>query len=340
MILAGDIGGTNCRLAIFRPGSAGLEAIWRKAYPSREHAGLVAILRLAREEIDLEVDAASFGIAGPVREQKSRATNLPWNVDASELARELALERVGLFNDLEANALGLLGLAEKDLRTLHAGARDARGNMALIAAGTGLGEAGLFFDGREHRPWACEGGHAGFSPSSEFDVELWRFLAARHGSHVSWERVLSGPGIAALYEFVLATERAQAPAWLAERYGHADKSAVVTEAALAGQDERCLRVLEHFVRLFAVEASNLALKVLASGGVYLGGGIAPRIQSLLERPAFLETFFAKGRMRPLLEDMPIRIILEPDTALLGAARHAALAAGCHGALAADRSDPA
>jgi glucokinase len=330
VILAGDIGGTNTRLALFAPRGESFEVAWKRTYPSRASAGLVEIVRAARREFDLPVDAASFGVAGPVQNGVSRATNLAWVVDAAELARELKLQAVGLINDLEANAYGLLALAGDDLCTLHEGARGARGNLGLISPGTGLGEAGLYFDGRRHWPFACEGGHCGFNPSDELDVELWRFLQTRVGRHVSWERVLSGPGLVSIYEFLRDVQKMSAPGWLAEEIAR-DKAAAISRAALEHKAEICEQAMTLFVRNLGVEAGNLALKCMATGGLYIGGGIAPRILPLLEEPtflsAFLDAFLSKGRLRPLLESMPVRVIKNDQTALLGAARHAALETG-------------
>ena len=353
-IFAGDVGGTNSRMAVFEtreehsaPGPA-LRArppdfvqLWTRTYPSRGHASLVDIVRAAASEAagalgsardgasarvaSTFVDAASFGVAGPVRDGVCRATNLPWIVDARELAQALGLAASGLINDLEANAFGLAALTEDDLATLRPGDAGTRGNAALISAGTGLGEAGLYWDGFEHRPFACEGGHASFAPDTnggdETEIELLRWLAERHG-HVSWERVLSGPGLYNIYQFLRDTGRASEPPELLQRIVSGDPGAAITQSALKGECDLAVHTLTLFTKLYGAEAGNLALKLMATGGVFIGGGIAPRIASWLERPVFVDAFLGKGRLRPLLEAMPVHIVMNDRTALLGAARHA------------------
>jgi glucokinase len=279
------------------------------------------VLRAVRES-GSTLTAASFGVAGPVRDGRVQATNLPWTIDGAEVARKLGLERVGLINDLEANAWGLETLAPADLLVLQAGADDARGNRALIAAGTGLGQAGLVFDGTRHLPFACEGGHSSFAPRDELEDGLLVFLRAKFG-HVSWERVLSGPGLHNVYQFLRETQRGLEPDWLGEQIRAGDPAAAISQAATSGRSELAEMALSLFVDLYGSEAGNLALKTLSTGGIYLGGGIAPRIRTWLARPAFLEAFLSKGRMRALLETVPVRLVLNDQTALLGAARHAA-----------------
>ncbi len=250
--------------------------------------------------------------------------NLPWVVDAESLARELRLElgAVRLINDLEANAYGIAALESGDLVTLNAGAAGAAGNRAVISVGTGLGEAGLFWDGTSHRPFACEGGHADFAPRDGTETELLLYLRSkfREFDHVSYERVLSGPGLRQIYEFLRDTGRGEEPAWLRQALGQAkDPTPVISNAGLEGRCESCAKALDLFVSFYGAEAGNLALKVMATGGVYVGGGIAPRILRKLQGPLFLAAFTAKGRMRPLMEAMPVHVITKETTALLGAA---------------------
>jgi glucokinase len=239
-------------------------------------------------------------------------------VDADQLATLLGFDAVTLVNDLEANALGLGALETKDFAVLNEGVPDADGNTAIISAGTGLGEAGLHFEGTMRRPFASEGGHADFAPRNELEIELLRYLLPQF-RHVSYERVLSGPGLLNIYRFLRDTGRAEEPVWLADEMNDGDPSAAITRAALQGKSELCMRALDLFVSIYGAEAGNLALKVKATGGVFLGGGIAPRIIEQLKSPAFMEAFTAKGRMRPLLEAVPVRVILNDMTALLGAA---------------------
>jgi glucokinase len=317
MILAGDIGGTNSRFAFLELREGVPRFLWSKTWPSRERGSLVELVRLAVSESGLVPDAASFGVAGPVMDGRVQTTNLPWAVEATELARELGLERVGLLNDLEANAWGLGLLGNEAFQLVQAGAAGARGNRALIAAGTGLGEAGLYFDGERHLPFACEGGHASFAPSDALEEELLVHLRGVFG-HVSWERVLSGPGLLNLYLFLRDTGRAVEDEALARELTAGDPAAAISRAALTGRSELATRALELFVRLYGSQAGNLALTVMATGGVYLGGGIAPKIAAWIGRPEFTRAFVSKGRMRSVLERIPVRIVLDDRTALLGA----------------------
>ncbi len=324
MILAGDIGGTNTRLAVFDDNGGRLTPTAEATFPSREHPSLESVLRKFTAAHSLPIDRACFGVAGPVRHGRSDATNLPWVVDARQVARELGLKSVGLINDLEANAYGIAALEPKDFVVINPGAPDAEGNQAIIAAGTGLGEAGLAWDGKIHRPFATEGGHTTFAPRNELELALLRYLLARY-EHVSFERVLSGPGLVNIYTFLRDTGRGEEPAWLAEQMRQQDPGAVISQAAMSGKSELCVQALDLFVSLYGAESGNLALKVLATGGVYLGGGIAPKIIGKLQDPIFLNAFTAKGRLKPLLQAIPVRVILNDKTALLGAARCAAMA---------------
>lgn len=322
-LLAGDIGGTNTRLASFEVADGtDLRLAREEAYPSREHADFRALVESFLAGEPEHPDRACFGIAGPVRDGRAKVTNLPWTVDAAELAAELAIPRVALLNDLEAFAWALEALPASSLEVLAPGEPAAEGNAALISAGTGLGEAGLAWDGRRRRPFATEGGHASFAPQGELEISLLRYLGRRYG-HVSWERVVSGPGLVGIHEFLREHRRTPAPGWLAEELAAGDPAAAISKAALEGRDEIAAEALDLFVRGLGAEAGNLALKVMATAGVYLGGGIAPKILPRLRQPAFLEAFRAKGRMQPLLEAMPVTVVSEDGAALLGAARYAA-----------------
>jgi glucokinase len=322
MILAGDIGGTNTRLALIEAKNGGMQILFEKTFPSRERTSLEATLEefLSLQKCDLT--RASFGIAGPVRNGRCEATNLPWVVDSKTVAKRLGLKRVGLINDLVANAYGIALLQSKDLVMLNKGARQAKGNRAIISAGTGLGQAGMYWDGEVHRPFPSEGGHTDFAPRNHLEIELLNYSMS-HYRRVSYERLVSGPGLAHVYRFLRDTGKAEEPPWLADQMRHGDPAPVISRLALDGKSALCRQALELFVSLYGAEAGNLALKLMATGGVYLGGGIAPKIISKLREPAFMNAFTAKGRMRPLLQDIPVRVIMNPKTALLGAARHAA-----------------
>jgi glucokinase len=327
LILAGDIGATNTRLAWFEVSNGALVADVARTYASHEHPGLDEIVATFLREAPRRLQHVCFGIAGPVREGRVEATNLPWVVDARWLATRLGLERVLLVNDLEANAWGLAALADADFAVLQPGRAAPTGNAAVISAGTGLGEAGLVWDGRQHRPVATEAGHADWAPQDELQLGLWRFLAAEV-DHVSVERVLSGPGLHNVYRFLRDVQGLAEPGWLTDALRSEEEPApVISRAGLEGRAEICIRALGLFVAIYGAEAGNLGLRMLATSGVYLGGGIAPRILPALRSRTFMDAFTGKGRLRPLLEDVPVRVILNDQAALLGAARRAALEAG-------------
>ena len=325
MILAGDIGGTNTRLAFLQEEDGRFTVSAAETFPSREFAGLEAVLRKFLAAHPFPVTCAGFGIAGPVRNGRCDATNIPWVVDSLRVAREISLKSVGLINDLEANAWGIAVLEAKDFLVLNPGASDVWGNAAIISAGTGLGEAGLYWDGKRHHPFATEGGHADFAPRNRLEVALLEYLL-KPFQRVSYERVVSGPGLLNIYHFLRDSGRGEEPPWLAEQMRQEDPAPVISRAALNGSSELCVQALDVFVSVYGAEAGNLALKTMATSGVYLGGGIAPRIVQKLMDSTFLNGFTAKGRMRPLLQAMPVRVIMNDRTALFGAAHFATLLA--------------
>jgi glucokinase len=299
-----------------------------RTYPSGRHASLDEIVQTFLQEAPGRFRHACFGIAGPVREGRVEATNLPWVVDARPLAGRLGLPEVLLVNDLEANAWGLAALPDTDFAVLQQGDPAPTGNAAVISAGTGLGEAGLVWDGRRHRPIASEAGHADWAPRDELQLALWRFLAAE--GHVSVERVLSGPGLHNVYRFLRDAQGLDEPGWLTDALQSEEPAPVISQAGLEGRAEICARALALFVAIYGAEAGNLGLRMLATAGVYLGGGIAPRILPALRSPTFLDAFRGNGRLRSLLEDVPVRVVLNDQAALVGAARRAALEAGLLG----------
>lgn len=323
MILAGDIGGTNSRLAFFAAHGGGLERVAEETYATADYATLGAIVQTFVSSYALQVDVVCLGVAGPVKNGHCETINLPWVVDARDLAQAIGVKAVSLLNDLEANAYGLVMLAPEDFVSLNRGDPHASGNAAVIAAGTGLGEAGLYWDGQQHRPFAGEGGHASFAPTDALQIELLSFLE-REFEHVSWERVLSGPGLFNIYQFLRDTGRGEEPAWLTQELQQQDPPAVISQAALEGTSPLCQQALELFVALYGAEAGNLALKLMALGGLYIGGGIAPKIIQKLTDSTFMEAFVAKGRLKPLLQGIPVRVVMNDKAALLGAARFAAL----------------
>ncbi len=325
MILAGDIGGTKTVLRLYERKGNGLLAGRTEIYPSADLRSLDEALErfLGGGEAE-RVEAAGFGVAGPVIGGRAVTTNLPWqDLEAAELARRLGVEHVALLNDLQAAAYGMLVLPDEDLVSLNPGVEASReGNMAVVAAGTGLGEALLVWDGSRHIAVATEGGHVDFPPRNEEEFELLRFLQREFG-RVSSERILAGPGIHNIYRFVRERRGDPEPSWLTERMAREDPSAVVSAVALEKGDATCVHALELFVGLYGAEAGNLALKVLAMGGVFVGGGIAPKILPALQTGTFLEAFLAKGRFRELLERIPLRVATNPSAPLLGAAHRAA-----------------
>lgn len=320
-VLGGDIGGTKTRLAVISVTGTRVHTEREQSYASQDYTEFAELLCDFMENSDVPILAA-FGIAGPVQGRVVHATNLPWRIDADALQQRFGFTLCNLLNDLEATAYGLPALGPEDMLTLHAGTSDACGNAAVIAAGTGLGEAGLFWDGQQHHPFATEGGHASFSPGNDLEVALLRHLQQRYG-HVSWERIVSGPGLVSLHEFLVLYRNASQPDWLRHEKEQSDAAAAIANAALSGRDELCAEALDWFLRLYGAEAGNLALKVMSRGGMYLGGGIAPKILRRLQQGMFLDAFFGKGRMRPLLEAMPVRVILNDRAALYGAALVAA-----------------
>ena len=321
LIIAGDIGGTSTRLALFEPNADRPQLAIETVYRSREYAGLEDIVQAFVAQHRVQPAQACFGIAGPVRAGEVQTPNLPWTVRAATVAGRLGLTTVHLINDLEANAWGVGALGPDDVAVLNTG-NPLPGNAAVIAAGTGLGEAGLYWDGTQHVPFACEGGHADFAPRNSLEFELLTYLAARH-DRVSYERVVSGPGLHNIYMFLRDSGRGVETPELAAALLRMDPPAAIGAAALDGTSELASRALDLLVSAYGAEAGNLALKLMAVSGVYVGGGIAPRILARLRTPTFMEAFLAKGRMRRLLEAMPVRVVLNDKAALLGAARFAA-----------------
>jgi glucokinase len=325
MILAGDIGGTHARLAFFDVLDGRFSLISASVFPSREYAGLDEIVAQFVDVTNVHPDNACFGVAGPVRNGRVEASNLPWVIESKRLADELKIRRAVLINDLEANAWGIPVLDSKDVVLLNQVKGDPVGNQAVIAAGTGLGEAGMYWDGIQHHVFASEGGHGDFAPRNELEIDLLRYLRARFG-HVSYERIVSGPGLVNVFHFLRDTGRGTEPKWLADEMLQSDPAAAISKAAIEGKCALSEQALDLFVSIYGAEAGNLALKIMATGGVYLGGGIAPKIVTKLAGPLFMQAFAGKGRMQALLEAMPVKVITNDKTALLGAARCAVVAA--------------
>lgn len=314
MILAGDIGGTNTRLAIFDKYTKLIE----KKYPSKNYQSLEEIVREFLLTQTQEITKACFGVAGPVREGRCLATNLPWVIDAKQMSFGLRIPSVSLLNDLEAKAFGIRMLKKEELFVIHSGDPHQKGNQALIAAGTGLGEAGLYWDGKEHHPFPCEGGHVDFAPRDALEIELLAYLQKKFG-HVSYERVVSGPGIPILYHFLIETGKEKESPLVKEALKKDDPPKVISEWAMKHRDPACLRAVDWFLSLYGAESGNLALKMFSLGGFYIGGGIAPHLAERMKTGSFLPSFMNKGRFKDLLESIPVYVILNDDASLLGAA---------------------
>jgi len=321
MILAGDVGGTKVHLALYDFTDGKLKYTRDERFAAKEFGGLEEIVKqfLGAEKMT----AACFGVPGPVRNGRLRLTNLPWTLDSQELAANLGIQHVFLINDLEANGYGIAELSADQIHTLSEGDASQTGNRALIAAGTGLGEGILAWNGRIHVPYPSEGGHVDYAPRNEDEIDLLRFLKQKYNGRISFERVVSGMGLTNIYEFLRDVRGVDEPAWLAEKIAASpDVNAVITEMGLAAKSELCEKALDMFVSAYGAEAGNLALKVLSVGGLYVGGGIAPRLLEKLKDGTFMKAFTDKGRMSQLLVNMPVRIILESRAALMGAAAYA------------------
>lgn len=319
-LLAGDIGGTKTILALFTTDQGPYQPLAIATFPSGDYPSLEAIIEQFLREQQAEVSQAVFGVAGPVVSGRAHITNLPWIIDQNQLAVTFGFHSVSLLNDLEAIAEAIPILRPADLETINPGQPERGGAMAVIAAGTGLGEAFLLWNGHHYISYPSEGGHASFAPTDQTQLALLDYLWLQLG-HVSFERVCSGLGIPNLYTFLRDTGRYPEPNWLAEQMNQSDDftRTIVQNGLGAGKAAICVATLDLFVRILAAEASNLAIKVLATGGVYIGGGIPPRLVSQLKSPAFMEAFAHKGRFNSLLQRMPVHIILNSQAGLVGAA---------------------
>ena len=318
MILAGDVGGTKTALALFERRDPALVVAREAVLPSREFPTFEDVVtRFLADPRRPAIEAACFGVPGPVVNGRCVTINLPWILDEAALGASIPAPRVRLLNDVEATGYGVLTLPRAALEPLQPGAA-RQGNMALIAAGTGLGEALLIWDGHRHLVVASEGGHADFAPRTDLEVELLGFLRKEVG-RVSYERVVSGPGLFSIYRFLRDTGGSPEPPWLSEQIERGDPSAVVAEVGLAGRHPLCVQALDLFASIYGAEAGNLALKALAVGGVFVGGGIAPKVRAKLADGTFATAFGDKGRLAGLMASIPVSLVLEPRAALLGAA---------------------
>jgi len=317
LVLAGDIGGTKTVLGLFRVRGGGAVLLRDATYPSRDFLSLEPIIRTFLDDASSPIAAACFGVAGVVVDETVTTTNLPWTLDAKTLRGAIPSPAVTIINDLEATAWGITQLAPAQLVSLQEGVV-RRGHKALIAAGTGLGEALIVAAGEGDLVIASEGGHVDFAPRTAAESALLDYLRGEFG-HVSYERVLSGPGLLNIYRFLRDTRGRVEPGWLTDRLQTGDPSAVVSEIGLAGGEPNCVEALDMFASIYGAEAGNLALKVVALGGVYVAGGIAGKIRDKLTDGRFVAAFRDKGRFAALMESMPVRLALDPRAPLLGAA---------------------
>jgi glucokinase len=317
-VLAADVGGTKVNLALYKLSDVGLNVVKVMQYHSASYQSFAEILLKFFADTQVEKpNNICAGVAGAIVNDKAELVNLPWGISKREIVETAGVEKVTLINDLEANAYGLALLKDEDLITLHKG-EPAAGNAAIIAPGTGLGEAGLFWDGNFYRPFATEGGHCDFAPRTDLDTELHNYLKKIHGI-VSWEHVVSGPGIFATYTFLRDVKNMEEPGWLKDEMRAEDASAAISEAAIQNKCAICVEAMKLFVGHLARICTILALKMKATGGIFLGGGIPPKMVKLLQQDIFVETFLTCDRQQHLMEIIPIQVIMNDKTALQGAA---------------------
>lgn len=326
MILAGDVGGTKVHLALYNFATGHLLPVREHKFPASEYACLDDVVKafLTDPAEKAQIVAACFGCPGPVRDGRLKLTNLPWTLDARDLRVSLGIEHIFLINDLEANGYGIPELAAESVFTLFEGDPAAVGHRGLVSAGTGLGECLLIWNPktRTHLPIPSEGGHCDFAPRTEQEIELLDYLRRTLKGRVSFERVVSGLGIKNIYAFLRDDRKMPEPKWLRERMASEDANAVIGHCGEDGSSEICFETLRIFAAAFGAEAGNVALKVLAMGGIYLGGGVAPKTLKTLQSGGFVQAFLDKGRLAPLLQSIPVRVILDDTCALLGAAAYA------------------
>ena len=327
MILAGDVGGTKVHLSLYNFEGGNLVQLREEKFPAGEYACLDDVVKefLKKGQEDAaKIAACCFGCPGPVRDGRLKLTNLPWTLDARDLQRSLGIEHIFLINDLEANGYGIPELGKNQIYTLHEGDGAAVGHRGLISAGTGLGECVLIWDGklRRHLPIPSEGGHVDFAPRNDREIALLHYLQRTLKGRVSFERVVSGLGIRNVYAFLRDDQQLEEPTWLRDRMQTEDPNAVIGTSAEEGSSEICVETMNLFAAAYGAKAGNLALTLLAAGGIYLGGGIAPKVLKIMSNGKFKDAFLDKGRMTPILETVPVRVILDDTCALLGAAAYA------------------
>lgn len=317
-VLAGDVGGTKANMAIFEATSDQVSLVKTATYHSSQYPSVIKIIQqFFQENPEYKPERISLGVAGPVFEGHAEITNLPWIIDKKEITAATGIESIALINDLEATAYGLAGMEEKDFLVLHSGESGIMGNMAILAPGTGLGEAGLFWDGEVHHPFATEGGHADFSCRNSDDMELHNFLLNQF-KVVSWESVIAGPAIYDIYNFLCQVKNRPANKLITIAFKSDDPSAVISEAAIAGTDAVCIEAMKLFIRYLARECCNLILKMKATGGLFLAGGIPPKIITLLKQPDFYANLLDCDRMQDLVKKVPVNVLMNDKAPMIGA----------------------
>jgi glucokinase len=323
ILVGGDVGGTKVNLAIFEATANQVSLLKTSTYHSSSAPSVNDILlQFLKENPDFHPEKICLGVAGPVFEGRVTVTNLPWKVDADEISAATGISKIILLNDLEATAYGIAGLEEKDCQILHGGDSEAGGNISILSPGTGLGEAGLFWDGQFHHPFATEGGHCDYSCRSADDLELHDFMLKKY-KVVSWESIIAGPAIHSIYEFLCEVKQWPANPVLTEKIKREDASAIISDAAIDGSDPVCIEAMRIFVRNLARECCNLILKMKSTGGLFLAGGIPPKIISLLRDPYFYENLLDCDRMQDLVRKVPVKVILNDKAPMIGAAWYGA-----------------
>ncbi len=320
VVLAGDLGGTKINIALYQPGENGFTVLKQQSFHSKDYSSLGEVIKQFAGADNIPATIC-IAVAGPVIDGKVKITNLPWQLDSNAVSKELNTQVI-FINDLEANAYGLAALKKDELFNLCEGSDGQKGNMAIIAPGTGLGEAGLYWDGKYYHPFASEGGHSAFASRSDLDVELYNWLSKQF-NYICWEHVVSGMGIHNIFRFLTEEKKNKIPDWLEEELETEDPSAVISENAIANKSEICVQAMDLFVRYLATESSSVVLKYKATGGLFLSGGIPPKILPLLQKEKWQQLFFESDRMEKLLQQTPVNVILNEKTPLLGAAYYGA-----------------
>ncbi|WP_242084908.1 glucokinase [Aestuariivivens sediminis] len=322
IVLAADVGGTKTNLALFQVSKGMLISLNERLYATKEYNSLLEIFNHFKNDIPIKIDCVCLGVAGPVINGKAQGTNFPWLIDWEEISKELQISSVSIINDMEANAYGLAVLRKKELGVIFKG-NNIAGNATIISPGTGLGEVGLYWDGTHYHPFASEGGHCDFSPRNELEMDLWKYLHKKY-NHVSWERVISGPGIYDIYKFLIMHKRESVPEDIEQKMLSENPSVLITKLAMERKDPICIETLNLFTKFLAAESAQLALKMNAIGGIFIGGGIVPKIIKGIDKTIFKTNFIQSGRLNKLLEMVPVKAILNEKTPLLGAACYGAM----------------